>query len=280
MDRARRGQRCHVRQLLRVRRDRTGCRPAAAHARLQRHADRDAQRDLQPSQRRHGAHRRRHRRSIRHQGLDAGVRGHLPDRRGSHRRLSALSCHGCGTAHLRPRRRVDDRGDHGGHRPVVRRAPARAGVWPQPEHRARRIVQRGHVAHLVQAVLRRRVAAAAVAGSGIHGDRSGGGFRLLRARTKRQPPLPPPAGAAIRPVRLERSVAFRSLILVHRRALRRVLRGDLSVSQHFFDQVLPARPRPVAAGRRRHECIRLLRRDLCDAGVRPDRRSVRPPIAR
>ena len=38
--------------------------------------------------------------------------------------------------------------------------------------------------------------------------------------------------------------------LVYRRPVRDLLFGDLSVSEHVRDQVLPARPRPVAAERR------------------------------
>ena len=72
-------------------------------------------------------------------------------------------------------------------------------------------------------------------------------------------------------------MALRSIVLVHRRALRHVLLGDLPVPQHVRDQVLPARARPVAAGRRRDERLRVPRRDLRDAGVRADGRSRRPP---
>src|SRR5688572_12421441 len=50
VERARRDQRRDVRQLLRLRFDRAGCRFAAEAARVQRHADRDAQRDLQPAE--------------------------------------------------------------------------------------------------------------------------------------------------------------------------------------------------------------------------------------
>ena len=70
---------------------------------------------------------------------------HLPRRRGDDRDVAALPGDGRRPADLRPRRRVDDRRRHGGHRPVVRRPSARVRVRRQPEHRARRIVQRRHV---------------------------------------------------------------------------------------------------------------------------------------
>ena len=63
---------------------------AAEAARLQRHADRHAQRHLQLAEHRHGAHRRRHRRSVRHAALDAGLRPHLPRRRGRHRDVAVF----------------------------------------------------------------------------------------------------------------------------------------------------------------------------------------------
>ena len=65
---------------------------------------------------------------------------------------------------FRPRRRIDDRRDHGRHRSVVRRAAARICVRPESELRAARLVRRGHVDDVVQAALRSRLAAAAVAG--------------------------------------------------------------------------------------------------------------------
>ena len=52
-----------------------------------------------------------------------------------------------------------------------------------------------------------------------------------------------PQPAATGSLRVERSVALRPLVLVHRRALRDVLLGDLPVPQHVRDQVLPARAR-------------------------------------
>ena len=67
------------------------------------------------------------------------------------------------------------------------------------------------------------------------------------------------AAGAARPLHLERSVALRSLVLVHRRPVRDVLFGDLSVPQHIRDQILPARPRAVARRRRHVEQLRVCR---------------------
>ena len=88
-----------------------------------------------------------------------------------------VSGHGARPADLRPRRRVDDRGDHGRDRPVVRRPPAGVRLRREPQHRPRRLVQRGLLDQLVQAALRPGLAAAAVAGRG-HGAPGGGRVRL------------------------------------------------------------------------------------------------------
>ena len=53
----------------------------------------------------------------------------------------SLPGHGRRPAALRPRRRVDDRRRHRGHRAVVRRPAARLRLRRQPEHRARRLLR-------------------------------------------------------------------------------------------------------------------------------------------
>ncbi len=179
-----RDQRRHVRQLLRLRFDRPRRRFAAAAARLQRHADRHAQRDLQLPEHHHGAHRRCDRRSHRHPGVHADVRGRLLDRRVPDRALAALSDDGVRTIDFRSRRRVDDRRDHGRHRSMVRRPPAGIRLRREPEHRARRFLQRRHVDDVVQAALRPRLAAAAAARGRLFPDRRRRERRVLLPGTR------------------------------------------------------------------------------------------------
>ena len=242
MGRARRRQRRHVRQLLRLRRDRAGRRFAPTPARLHRHSDRDAECDLQLAERHPGAHRRRHRRPFRHEVVDAAVRGDLHARCGPHRRLAAVPGHGRRTPAVRSRRRIDDCRDHRRHRPMVRRSPARVCVRRQSQHRPRRLVQRRHVDVLVQTALRHGMAAAALARGRLLVDCCGRVRRVLLARTSRQPPLSTGPAGSLGPNRLERSLALRSLLLVHRRPLRHLLFSHLPVSQHIRDQVPSSTP--------------------------------------
>ena len=183
------------------------------------------------------------------------VRGHLHAGRRGHGHVAALSGDGRRAAHLRPRRRVDDRRDHRGHRPVVRRPPARLCVRREPEHRARRFVQRRHVARrgssrsTTRAGSRRCGWPPASWASRVVGVRRRTTSSSARAarRFDLQQPAPPDRIVWSDLWRFDRSywyivglcVTFYSVIF--------------PVPQHVRDQVLPARARPVAAGGRRDE---------------------------
>ena len=180
-----------------------------------------AQRHLQLPEHRHGAHRRHHRRPVRHTPVDPGLRPHLPGGRGGDGDLAALSGHGARAAHLRPRRRVDDRGGHRRDRPVVlgrqlgfafgvNLSIARAGSYSADSRPA------GSSRSTTWAGSRRCGWPRASRSCGRRVR------RLLPARTQsaRRYDMPQPVGD--RRVRVERLLAIRSLLLVHRRPVRDV----------------------------------------------------------
>ena len=86
----------------------------------------------------------------------------------------------------------------------------------------------------------------AAATLGVRGIRSAMRGRLrgfLHDRGQRGAPFHDGAVGAAGSLRVERPLALRSLLLVHRRALRHLLLGGPAVSQHLRDQIFPARPR-------------------------------------
>ncbi len=150
-----------LRQLLRLRLDRPGGRPAAERAGLHRHPARHAQRHLQPAQRGADSGGRRADRPLRRGQDDAHHRGDLLSRGGAHRGEPELLRDGGRSPALRHRRGdVQHRHPRGGD--ALLPTPAHcADDGPHPRHGPGRLVDRRPLSHAAEGRLRAGLAAAA-----------------------------------------------------------------------------------------------------------------------